>query len=110
MVQSRCKQATPHGLCKVDCAARSGRKLRTRAHALQGTGGFGAVYEATWRGQRVAVKKLPNLGADQPSGESMYAALLREIELASKFSSDRWAADRWIHGWGCGGGTVAPPA
>lgn len=57
-------------------------------------GGFGAVYEATWRGRRVAVKKLPNLGPDQPSGESMYAALLREIELASKFSSDRWAPAR----------------
>lgn len=42
---------------------------------------------------RVAVKKLPNLGADQPSGEAMHAALLREIELASKFSSDRWAVD-----------------
>jgi hypothetical protein len=55
----------------------------------QGTGGFGSVYEATWRGRRVAVKTLPQFGPDQPCSESMYGALLREIELASKFSSDR---------------------
>ncbi|EFN52665.1 hypothetical protein CHLNCDRAFT_138610 [Chlorella variabilis] len=54
-----------------------------------GTGGFGSVYEATWRGRRVAVKKLPLFGPDQPCSEGMYAAMLREIELASKFSSDR---------------------
>ena len=33
--------------------------------APQGTGGFGAVYEAGWRGRQVAVKKLPLFGPDQ---------------------------------------------
>lgn len=31
----------------------------------------------------------PQFGPDQPCSEGMYAALLREIELASKFSSER---------------------
>ena len=46
----------------------------------------------------MAVKKLPQFagpnghgnGEEQPCSEGMYLALLREIELASKFSSDRW--------------------
>lgn len=62
---------------------------------MQGTGGFGSVFESTWRGRRVAVKMLPHFGPDQPFSEGMYSALLREIELASKFSSDRWAATGW---------------
>ena len=32
-----------------------------RLGSTQGTGGFGAVYEGTWRGRPVAVKKLPQL-------------------------------------------------
>lgn len=52
-------------------------------------GGFGSVYEGRWRGRAVAVKKLPQFGPDQPCGEHMYAALVREIQLASKFSCDR---------------------
>lgn len=43
----------------------------------------------------MAVKKLPLFGPDQPCSEGMYAAMLREIELASKFSSDRWEAQGW---------------
>lgn len=31
----------------------------------------------------------PQFGPDQPCSEGMYAAMLREIELASKFSSER---------------------
>lgn len=54
-----------------------------------GTGGFGAVYECTWRGRRVAVKRLPQLAADQPGGQVLKDALIREIGLASKFASDR---------------------
>ena len=45
----------------------------------------------------MAVKKLPQFagpnghgnGEEQPCSEGMYLAMLREIELASKFSSDR---------------------
>ncbi|KAI3430797.1 hypothetical protein D9Q98_009209 [Chlorella vulgaris] len=54
-----------------------------------GTGGFGSVYECSWRGRRVAVKTLPQFGPGQPCSDGMFAAMLREIELASKFSSDR---------------------
>lgn len=56
-----------------------------------GTGGFGSVYEAEWRGKKVAVKMLPSLVANDLSGggDAAYQALLREIQLASKFDSDR---------------------
>uniref|UniRef100_A0A1D1ZQR8 Protein kinase domain-containing protein n=1 Tax=Auxenochlorella protothecoides TaxID=3075 RepID=A0A1D1ZQR8_AUXPR len=54
-----------------------------------GTGGFGVVHEAVWRGRRVAVKKLPPVGADAVAGTALHAALRREVELASKFDSER---------------------
>jgi hypothetical protein len=47
------------------------------------------VYEGTWRGRRVAVKRLPQLTAGQPGGQVLKDALIREIGLASKFASDR---------------------
>eukprot|EP00884_Botryococcus_braunii_P016796 jgi/Botrbrau1/37/Bobra.0022s0032.1 len=51
-----------------------------------GTGGFGSVYEATWRGRPVAVKMLPNMG----NGElEAFNALVREVDLSSKFDSNR---------------------
>jgi Protein kinase domain len=71
-----------------------------------GTGGFGSVFEAEWRGRKVAVKMLPSLASSNGSdphnhgdnnnnngngvsGDAAYQALLREIQLASKFDSDR---------------------
>eukprot|EP00887_Chlorella_sp_A99_P004370 scaffold15.g4370.t1 len=56
-----------------------------------GTGGFGTVYEAAWRGRRVAVKMLNPVLACKGSAMAgaSTAALVREIELAAKFTSDR---------------------
>lgn len=52
----------------------------------QGAGGFGSVYAARWRGKDVAVKRLsPSIGQDS----EQYKALVREVELSSKFNSDR---------------------
>ena len=64
---------------------------------LQGTGGFGDVFEAEWRGRRVAVKKLPQLAAgarDGPSPEAQYAALIAEIQLSCRFNSSRLVSGR----------------
>lgn len=61
----------------------------TMQSVVQGTGGFGVVYEATWRGRRVAVKKLPQMGPDQPFTQQLYDGLLGEIQLASKFDCNR---------------------
>ena len=52
---------------------------------LQGSGGYGSVYEGLWRGRRVAVKCLPKDGATS----AQYEALIREIELSAKFNSRR---------------------
>jgi hypothetical protein len=62
-----------------------------------GTGGFGSVFEAEWRGRKVAVKMLPSFsGSDtyngsggNASGDAAYQALFKEIRLASKFNNDR---------------------
>ena len=44
------------------------------------------MYAATWRGKEVAVKKLlPSVDHDS----EQYRALVREVELSSKFNSDR---------------------
>ena len=54
--------------------------------SLQGSGGFGSVYAAVWRGKDVAVKRLsPSIGHDS----EQYRALIREVELSSKFNSER---------------------
>ena len=53
---------------------------------MQGCGGFGSVYAAVWRGKDVAVKRLsPSIGHDS----EQYRALIREVELSSKFNSER---------------------
>lgn len=55
-----------------------------------GTGGFGSVFEARWRGKEVAVKMLPPLAlTDGGDGGAAYEALLREIRLASNFDCER---------------------
>ena len=53
---------------------------------MQGAGGFGSVYAAKWRDKDVAVKRLsPSIGQDT----EQYKALVREVELSSKFNSER---------------------
>lgn len=59
---------------------------------MQGSGGFGDVFECTWRGQRVAVKKLPTVledGFGAPPARAQYLALIAEIQLSSRFKCDR---------------------
>lgn len=55
------------------------------------------MFEAEWRGRRVAVKKLPQLVAcarDGPSPEAQYAALIAEIQLSCRFNSSRLVSDQ----------------
>ena len=53
---------------------------------MQGAGGFGSVYAARWRDKDVAVKRLsPSIRQDS----EQYKALVREVELSSKFNSER---------------------
>ena len=61
------------------------------AWMLQGKGGYGDVFEGSWRGQPVAVKKLPLLNdyADGLSLATQHEALIAEIKLHSRFECNR---------------------
>lgn len=92
----------PHIDLDVDYSA----ELEGHLGRCLGTGGFGYVYEAEWRGKKVAVKMLPPFTPHanehhrydkevnaNAAGATMqnraYKALIQEIELASKFDSER---------------------
>lgn len=47
---------------------------------LLGRGGYGSVYEAEWRGQKVAVKLL-----SVDTQQDVYEAFMKEVELSSRF-------------------------
>ncbi|KAK9807897.1 hypothetical protein WJX72_012460 [[Myrmecia] bisecta] len=81
--------ALPHIDMDVDYEA----EIKPFLGRCLGTGGFGSVHACIWRGREVAVKRLPQLtsgdGADSKASRGQYDALVREIELSSKFASDR---------------------
>ena len=65
-------------------------------YAWQGSGGYGMVFEAMWRGERAAVKCLPRLPMGCPLDTraagalaEQHAALLHEIYLCCRFRSER---------------------
>lgn len=51
------------------------------------------MFEGMWRGQRVAVKKLPSVWQQQqhgaPSPKAQYLALVDEIRLSCRFMCNR---------------------
>lgn len=69
------------------------RRSKIALHVtVQGAGGFGEVFECIWRGQRVAVKKLPAFleeGTGTTAAKMQYRALIAEIQLSCRFKCDR---------------------
>lgn len=68
--------------------------FRSDVHSIvsQGSGGFGDVFECTWRGQKVAVKRLPasvERQEDAPPPRAQYLALIAEIQLSCRFKCSR---------------------
>ncbi|EIE21885.1 hypothetical protein COCSUDRAFT_56332 [Coccomyxa subellipsoidea C-169] len=62
-------------------------EIKPHLRTCLGQGGFGTVFEATWRGKRVAVKVLQ--GLDGGGKTVHFEALRREVQLASRFNSER---------------------
>ncbi len=82
--------------CVASCCQhevhRKSHSNQTCVFTAQGAGGFGEVFECMWRGQQVAVKKLPVLleeGSSAPAAKMQYRALIAEIMLSCRFKCDR---------------------
>ena len=58
-------------------------------HGKLGSGSFGTVFRASWRGQQVAVKLVPLMADEERYCSKSLDALKLEIQVA--------------RGWGCGG-------
>eukprot|EP01025_Chloroclados_australasicus_P049522 TRINITY_DN5645_c0_g3_i1.p1 TRINITY_DN5645_c0_g3~~TRINITY_DN5645_c0_g3_i1.p1 ORF type:complete len:1007 (+),score=141.35 TRINITY_DN5645_c0_g3_i1:521-3541(+) len=69
---------------EVDLNVNFAKEIQPKLGRVLGSGGFGKVYEAEWKGQKVAVKVI-NEGVFKEGGEA-YEALKAEVEMSCKIS------------------------